>query len=104
MCIQAMCILTVCASRCYFTVISWFTHGSLVNKAQSCKNAHLCQAGVAKMLSWKRNKKYQLREDTECSRSMLLLEECLAKEREDGGKWKIEWFGRRGEEGEASEG
>ncbi|XLS94491.1 hypothetical protein HN51_070499 [Arachis hypogaea] len=89
---------------CESFIISWFTHGSLVNKAQSCKNAHLCQAGVAKMLSWKRNKKYQLREDTECSRSMLLLEECLAKEREDGGKWKIEWFGRRGEEGEASEG
>ncbi|RYR73886.1 hypothetical protein Ahy_A02g008445 [Arachis hypogaea] len=42
-------------------------------------------------------------EDTECSRTMLLLEECLAKEREDGGKWKMKWFGRRGEEGEASE-
>ncbi|XLU77501.1 hypothetical protein S245_000922 [Arachis hypogaea] len=55
-----------------------------------------------KILSWERNEKYQFREDTK--RSMLLLEECLAKEREDGGKWKIEWFGRRGGEGEANEG
>ncbi|XLR13801.1 hypothetical protein S83_041739, partial [Arachis hypogaea] len=49
------------------------------------------------VLSWERNEKYQFKEDIECSRSMLLLE--------DGGKWKIEWFGRRrGGEGEVSEG
>ncbi|XLU65755.1 hypothetical protein S245_024964 [Arachis hypogaea] len=45
-----------CTSRCYFTIINWFTHESSVNKVQNCKNAHLCQkrrsnyqVGVAKI-------------------------------------------------------